>query len=72
MSNVKVLPLLEPDVVAACCPPLNERPMSAAEAEVAAAADPDTAKLFQQAGPFWQSYAGLRRYWDKKGEATAA
>lgn len=36
MSNVKVLPLLEPDVVAACCPPLNERPMSAEEAEVAA------------------------------------
>ncbi|WP_420078661.1 ArsR/SmtB family transcription factor [Streptomyces sp. JL4002] len=35
MSNVKVLPLLEPDVVA-CCPPLNERPMSADEAEVAA------------------------------------
>jgi glyoxylase-like metal-dependent hydrolase (beta-lactamase superfamily II) len=37
----------------------------AAEADVAAAADPDTAALFQQAGPFWQSYAGLRRYWDK-------
>ena len=35
----------------------------AAEADVGAAADPDTA-LFQQAGPFWQSYAGLRRYWD--------
>jgi glyoxylase-like metal-dependent hydrolase (beta-lactamase superfamily II) len=44
----------------------------AAEAEVAAAADPATAELFQQAGPFWQSYAGLRRYWDKKEEATAA
>jgi glyoxylase-like metal-dependent hydrolase (beta-lactamase superfamily II) len=37
----------------------------AAEADVGAAADPDTAALFQQAGPFWQSYAGLRRYWDK-------
>ena len=44
----------------------------AAEAEVDAAADPATAALFQQAGPFWQSYAGLRRYWDKKEEATAA
>jgi glyoxylase-like metal-dependent hydrolase (beta-lactamase superfamily II) len=44
----------------------------AAEADVRAAADPDTAALFQQAGPFWQSYAGLRRYWEKKGEATAA
>jgi glyoxylase-like metal-dependent hydrolase (beta-lactamase superfamily II) len=39
--------------------------IQAAEADVAAAADPDTAALFQQAGPFWQSYAGLRRYWDK-------
>jgi glyoxylase-like metal-dependent hydrolase (beta-lactamase superfamily II) len=44
----------------------------AAEAELGALADADTAALFQQAGPFWQSYAGLRRYWDKKGEATAA
>ena len=37
-----------------------------------AAADQATAELFEQAGPFWQSYAGLRRYWDKKGEAAAA
>ena len=27
---------------------------------------PRLPQLFQQAGPFWQSYAGLRRYWDKK------
>lgn len=46
--------------------------VGAAEADVRAAADRETAELFQQAGPFWQSYAGLRRYWDKKGEATAA
>jgi glyoxylase-like metal-dependent hydrolase (beta-lactamase superfamily II) len=44
----------------------------AAEADVQAAADPATAALFEQAGPFWQSYAGLRRYWDKKAEAAAA
>ena len=50
----------------------EEEFVRAAEAEVAATADPDTSELFQQAGPFWQSYAGLRRYWDKKGEATAA
>jgi glyoxylase-like metal-dependent hydrolase (beta-lactamase superfamily II) len=50
----------------------EEEFVRAAEAEVAAAADPATAELFQQAGPFWQSYAGLRRYWDKKEEATAA
>jgi len=39
---------------------------------VRAVADAATAELFQQAGPLWQSYAGLRRYWDKKGEAAAA
>jgi glyoxylase-like metal-dependent hydrolase (beta-lactamase superfamily II) len=44
----------------------------AAEADVRAAADQATAELFEQAGPFWQSYAGLRRYWDKKAEAAAA
>jgi glyoxylase-like metal-dependent hydrolase (beta-lactamase superfamily II) len=43
----------------------------AAEADVQAAADPATAALFEQAGPFWQSYAGLRRYWDKKAAAAA-
>jgi glyoxylase-like metal-dependent hydrolase (beta-lactamase superfamily II) len=46
--------------------------VQAAEADVRAAADPATAKLFEQAGPFWQSYAGLRRYWDKKAETAAA
>jgi glyoxylase-like metal-dependent hydrolase (beta-lactamase superfamily II) len=46
--------------------------IAAAEAEVEAAADQATADLFQQAGPFWQSYAGLKRYWDKKKEAEAA
>jgi glyoxylase-like metal-dependent hydrolase (beta-lactamase superfamily II) len=50
----------------------EEEFVGAAEAEVEAAADQATADLFQQAGPFWQSYAGLKRYWDKKGEAEAA
>jgi glyoxylase-like metal-dependent hydrolase (beta-lactamase superfamily II) len=50
----------------------EEEFVAAAEAEVEAAADRATAALFQQAGPFWQSYAGLRRYWDKKAEAAAA
>jgi glyoxylase-like metal-dependent hydrolase (beta-lactamase superfamily II) len=50
----------------------EEEFVAAAEAEVETAADPATADLFQQAGPFWQSYAGLRRYWDKKREAAAA
>ena len=44
----------------------EEEFVAAAEAEVEAAADQATADLFQQAGPFWQSYAGLKRYWDKE------
>ncbi|MGC4910006.1 ArsR/SmtB family transcription factor [Streptomyces cyaneofuscatus] len=39
MSNVQELPLLEPtggQGAVLCCPPLTERPMSAAEAETAA------------------------------------
>jgi glyoxylase-like metal-dependent hydrolase (beta-lactamase superfamily II) len=50
----------------------EEEFVAAAEADVRAVADAATAELFQQAGPLWQSYAGLRRYWDKKGEAAAA
>jgi glyoxylase-like metal-dependent hydrolase (beta-lactamase superfamily II) len=50
----------------------EEEFVAAAKAEVASAADRATADLFEQAGPFWQSYAGLRRYWDKKAEAAAA
>jgi glyoxylase-like metal-dependent hydrolase (beta-lactamase superfamily II) len=38
----------------------------AAEAELRAGADPETAEAYRQAAPFWQSYAGLRRYWDKR------
>ena len=50
----------------------EEEFVASAEADVRAVADAATAELFQQAGPLWQSYAGLRRYWDKKGEAAAA
>jgi glyoxylase-like metal-dependent hydrolase (beta-lactamase superfamily II) len=39
----------------------------AAEDELRAGADPETADAYRQAAPFWQSYAGLRRYWDKRG-----
>ncbi|WP_405881047.1 metalloregulator ArsR/SmtB family transcription factor [Streptomyces sp. NBC_01136] len=54
MSNTKVLPLLEPEVpevTAPCCPPLTERPLSAAEAERTAAmfkalGDPVRLRLF--------------------------
>jgi glyoxylase-like metal-dependent hydrolase (beta-lactamase superfamily II) len=43
--------------------------VSAAEAELAAAVEPDDGPSYTQAGPFWQSYAGLARYWQKRGEA---
>ncbi|MED7825528.1 ArsR/SmtB family transcription factor [Streptomyces chiangmaiensis] len=46
MSNTKVLPLLEPaapESVAPCCPPLNERPLTAGEAE-------RTARMFKALG----------------------
>jgi ArsR family transcriptional regulator len=46
MSNVKALPLLEPDaleVVVPCCPPLTERPLTADEAE-------QTARMFKALG----------------------
>ena len=38
---------------------------AAALAELGADAPP-----YEQAMPFWQSYAGLRRYWDKRREAA--
>jgi glyoxylase-like metal-dependent hydrolase (beta-lactamase superfamily II) len=40
-----------------------------AERELEEATDPETAASYTQAGPLWQSYAGLVRYWTKKGEA---
>ncbi|WP_307714444.1 helix-turn-helix transcriptional regulator [Streptomyces sp. V4I23] len=43
MSNTKVLPLLEPESAAPCCPPLTERPLNAEEAE-------RTAKMFKALG----------------------
>ncbi|MFE7774435.1 ArsR/SmtB family transcription factor [Streptomyces sp. NPDC057445] len=54
MSNIEVLPLLEPEapeVVAPCCPPLTERPLTAEEAVRTAAmfkalGDPVRLRLF--------------------------
>jgi glyoxylase-like metal-dependent hydrolase (beta-lactamase superfamily II) len=43
----------------------------AAERELEEAADRETAAAYTQAGPLWQSYAGLVRYFAKKGEAAA-
>ena len=43
----------------------------AAQAELAEALPAEDADAYTQAGPLWQSYAGLRRYWDKQAEASA-
>ena len=29
----------------------------------------ESGELWQMAAPLWQSYAGLKRYWDKRAEA---
>jgi hypothetical protein len=44
----------------------------AAEAELAAAADPETAEAYRQAAPFSQSHAGLRRYFEKRRDTASA
>jgi glyoxylase-like metal-dependent hydrolase (beta-lactamase superfamily II) len=49
----------------------EEEFIRAAEQELDAATDPETAAAYTQAGPFWQSYAGLVRYYAKKGEAAS-
>jgi glyoxylase-like metal-dependent hydrolase (beta-lactamase superfamily II) len=43
----------------------EEEFVRAAEAELEAAAEPDW-DSYTQAGPLWQSYAGLKRYWEKR------
>jgi glyoxylase-like metal-dependent hydrolase (beta-lactamase superfamily II) len=49
----------------------EEEFVRAAEQELAEATDPETASAYTQAGPLWQSYAGLVRYWTKKGDAPS-
>jgi glyoxylase-like metal-dependent hydrolase (beta-lactamase superfamily II) len=44
--------------------------VAAAEEELAENGEP--AGLYEQAMPFWQSYAGLKRYWEKRREREAA
>jgi glyoxylase-like metal-dependent hydrolase (beta-lactamase superfamily II) len=45
--------------------------VQAAEAELAEAVPAQERDAYTQAGPLWQSYAGLARYWAKKGEGAA-
>jgi glyoxylase-like metal-dependent hydrolase (beta-lactamase superfamily II) len=49
----------------------EEEFVRAAERELDEGVDPETAAAYTQAGPLWQSYAGLARYWSKKGDAGA-
>jgi glyoxylase-like metal-dependent hydrolase (beta-lactamase superfamily II) len=44
--------------------------VAAAEEELAENGEP--VGLYEQAMPFWQSYAGLKRYWEKRRERDAA
>ena len=44
----------------------------AAEEDLQARADAETAEAYKQAAPFWQSHAGLERYWRKRREEEAA
>jgi glyoxylase-like metal-dependent hydrolase (beta-lactamase superfamily II) len=45
--------------------------VAAAEEELMAGSDAETAESYRQAAPFWQSHAGLRRYWEKEGTLIA-
>jgi len=45
----------------------EEEFVAAAERELAeSAAEPELAESYRAAAPFWQSHAGLRRYWEKR------
>jgi glyoxylase-like metal-dependent hydrolase (beta-lactamase superfamily II) len=45
--------------------------VAAAEEELMAGSDTETAESYRQAASFWQSHAGLRRYWEKEGTLIA-
>jgi glyoxylase-like metal-dependent hydrolase (beta-lactamase superfamily II) len=45
--------------------------IGAARRELEDAVGEEEADLWERAGPLWQSYLGMKRYWDKKAEATA-
>jgi glyoxylase-like metal-dependent hydrolase (beta-lactamase superfamily II) len=49
----------------------EEEFVSAVASDLEAASDEATAQAYLQAAPLWQSYAGLRRYWEKQGVLVA-
>jgi glyoxylase-like metal-dependent hydrolase (beta-lactamase superfamily II) len=44
----------------------------AGEHELEDGSDPGTAESYRRAAPFWHSWQGLRRYWDKRAEEPKA
>lgn len=48
----------------------EEEFVAAAETELTGEVDAPIAECYRQAAPFWQSHAGLKRYWEKRAEAT--
>jgi glyoxylase-like metal-dependent hydrolase (beta-lactamase superfamily II) len=44
--------------------------IGAVRSELVAAVGEEEAEIWERAGPLWQSYAGLKRYWDKRREAA--
>jgi glyoxylase-like metal-dependent hydrolase (beta-lactamase superfamily II) len=49
----------------------EEEFVETARADVVEADGEDAARHYELAAPFWQSYAGLRRYWEQAGALTA-
>jgi len=53
------------------CGATEDEFVSATTADLETASDEATAESYLQAAPLWQSYAGLRRYWEKQGILVA-
>jgi glyoxylase-like metal-dependent hydrolase (beta-lactamase superfamily II) len=51
---------------------LTEEEFVAAARRDLEATQNEEAPYYERAGPLWQSYLGLKRYWDKKAESEAA
>ena len=51
---------------------MSEEEFVAASLADLTASEPEQSETYQRAAPLWQSYAGLKRYWDKRRETAAA
>ena len=45
--------------------------MAAVRADIATSDEGDVA-YYERAGPVWQTYLGLKRYWEKRADAPAS